>query len=326
MAKSDGSEKEYKMVVMGGGGVGKSALTIRLISGNFLDEYDPTVWEGKGQGKKFLRNQNLFILMRSFFRDIKTKQKKKIEDSYRKTVQIDGVPATLDILDTAGQDEFAAMRDLWIREAKGFLLVYAITWTSSFNQVQEMFQKIHRIKEEELNEIAIVLVGSFFFWFTKRTQTKKKGNKCDLAESRTVSMEQGQNLVQQWKKEGVSAAFFEASAKAQINNEECYFEIVRQLRKKEQTLDTEVVGDGKKTQTCNCTMLYVWVKLLFKENLVEFDAFFCYMRVFFSFVLLVPSLLDETRGVVKNLVTLIPPKALTFLHVRGCSFFVVCFV
>jgi len=87
MAKSDGTEKEYKMVVMGGGGVGKSALTIRLISGNFLDEYDPT-----------------------------------IEDSYRKTVAIDGIPATLDILDTAGQDEFAAMRDLWIREAKGFFI------------------------------------------------------------------------------------------------------------------------------------------------------------------------------------------------------------
>jgi len=172
MAKSDGTEKEYKMVVMGGGGVGKSALTIRLISGNFLDEYDPT-----------------------------------IEDSYRKTVAIDGIPATLDILDTAGQDEFAAMRDLWIREAKGFLLVYAITWTSSFHQVQEMFQKIHRIKEEELNKIAIVLVG----------------NKCDLADSRTVRMEEGQNLIEQWKKEGVNAAFFEASAKSQINNEECYF-------------------------------------------------------------------------------------------------------
>jgi len=202
MSKNDG-EKEYKMVVMGGGGVGKSALTIRLISGNFLDEYDPT-----------------------------------IEDSYRKTVEIDGVSATLDILDTAGQDEFAAMRDMWIREAKGFLLVYAITWTSSFHQVQEMFQKIHRIKEEELNQIAIVLAG----------------NKCDMADSRTVTMEQGQALADQWKKEGVSTAFFETSAKSQINNEECYFEIVRQLRKKENVRDTEVIGNEKESMKC-CKML-----------------------------------------------------------------------
>lgn len=34
---------EYKLVVLGGGGVGKSALTIRLVTDNFLDEYDPTI-------------------------------------------------------------------------------------------------------------------------------------------------------------------------------------------------------------------------------------------------------------------------------------------
>ena len=54
---------------MGGGGVGKSSLTIRLVTDNFLDEYDPT-----------------------------------IEDSYRKQVSIDDKPVLLDILDTAGQE------------------------------------------------------------------------------------------------------------------------------------------------------------------------------------------------------------------------------
>lgn len=34
--------REYKIVVLGGGGVGKSALTIRLVNNNFLEEYDPT--------------------------------------------------------------------------------------------------------------------------------------------------------------------------------------------------------------------------------------------------------------------------------------------
>jgi GTPase KRas protein len=64
-------------VVLGGGGVGKSALTIRLVTDNFLDgEYDPT-----------------------------------IEDSYRKQVMIDEETALLDILDTAGQEEFNSMQD-----------------------------------------------------------------------------------------------------------------------------------------------------------------------------------------------------------------------
>lgn len=62
---------EYKLVVVGGGGVGKSALTIQLINHHFMDEYDPT-----------------------------------IEDSYRKQVEIDQETCLLDILDTAGQEEF----------------------------------------------------------------------------------------------------------------------------------------------------------------------------------------------------------------------------
>jgi small GTP-binding protein len=38
---------EYKLVVVGAGGVGKSALTIQLIQNHFVEEYDPTigVWE-----------------------------------------------------------------------------------------------------------------------------------------------------------------------------------------------------------------------------------------------------------------------------------------
>eukprot|EP00492_Amphilonche_elongata_P004551 TRINITY_DN4926_c0_g1_i1.p2 TRINITY_DN4926_c0_g1~~TRINITY_DN4926_c0_g1_i1.p2 ORF type:complete len:68 (-),score=7.52 TRINITY_DN4926_c0_g1_i1:323-526(-) len=61
------SGQSYRIVVLGSGGVGKSALTLRLISDEFAEEYDPT-----------------------------------IEDSYRKQVTIDGIPALLDVLDTAG--------------------------------------------------------------------------------------------------------------------------------------------------------------------------------------------------------------------------------
>jgi GTPase KRas protein len=91
MSCSDSKTLEYKLVVLGGGGVGKSALTIRLVTDNFLDEYDPT-----------------------------------IEDSYRKQVMIDDETALLDILDTAGQEEFSSMQDQWMRDGQGFLLVYNI--------------------------------------------------------------------------------------------------------------------------------------------------------------------------------------------------------
>merc|ERR1712083_643428 len=103
---------EYKIVVLGGGGVGKSALTIRLVTDNFLDEYDPT-----------------------------------IEDSYRKQVQIDNKTALLDILDTAGQEEFSSMQDQWMREGKGFLLVYNITSDATWNEIIQLREKILRAKE-----------------------------------------------------------------------------------------------------------------------------------------------------------------------------------
>ncbi len=34
---------EHKLVIMGGGGVGKSAMTVQFISNHFIYEYDPTI-------------------------------------------------------------------------------------------------------------------------------------------------------------------------------------------------------------------------------------------------------------------------------------------
>lgn len=44
--------REYKLVVVGGGGVGKSCLTIQLIQSHFVDEYDPTI-EGAQTASSF---------------------------------------------------------------------------------------------------------------------------------------------------------------------------------------------------------------------------------------------------------------------------------
>jgi GTPase SAR1 family protein len=37
------SQREYKVVVVGGGGVGKSAITLQFVQSHFVDEYDPTI-------------------------------------------------------------------------------------------------------------------------------------------------------------------------------------------------------------------------------------------------------------------------------------------
>ena len=57
--------QEYKVVVLGGGGVGKSALTIRLVSDDFLEEYDPTIEDSYRKqcdldGKSVMLGMNAF--------------------------------------------------------------------------------------------------------------------------------------------------------------------------------------------------------------------------------------------------------------------------
>jgi len=185
---------EYKVVVLGGGGVGKSALTIRLVTDNFLDEYDPT-----------------------------------IEDSYRKQVMIDDETALLDILDTAGQEEFSSMQDQWMRDGQGFLLVYSIIDRPSFDEVTSLKEKILRTKD--MDKVPIVLVG----------------NKCDMKDEREVEYIEGADLAKGW-----GCSFFETSAKIKLNNEACFFELVREIRKtKESTQKT-----GKKSSGFSfCTLL-----------------------------------------------------------------------
>jgi len=51
--------------------------------------------------------------------------------------QVDGETVLLDILDTAGQEEFSAMRDSYMRGGQGFLIVYAVNSSLSFNEVTD---------------------------------------------------------------------------------------------------------------------------------------------------------------------------------------------
>uniref|UniRef100_A0A9R1SIL4 Ras-related protein Rap-1b n=2 Tax=Cyprinus carpio TaxID=7962 RepID=A0A9R1SIL4_CYPCA len=152
--------REYKLVVLGSGGVGKSALTVQFVQGIFVEKYDPT-----------------------------------IEDSYRKQVEVDGQQCMLEILDTAGTEQFTAMRDLYMKNGQGFALVYSITAQSTFNDLQDLREQILRVKDTD--DVPMILVG----------------NKCDLEDERVVGKEQGQNLARQWN----SCAFLESSAKSKIN-------------------------------------------------------------------------------------------------------------
>ncbi|XP_078387990.1 ras-related protein R-Ras2-like [Cetorhinus maximus] len=174
MNSKDGSPQEkYKLVVVGGGGVGKSALTIQFIQSYFVSDYDPT-----------------------------------IEDSYTKQCVIDERAARLDILDTAGQEEFGAMREQYMRSGEGFLLVFAINDRGSFDEISKFHRQILRVKDRD--EFPMILIG----------------NKADLEHQRQVTKEEAENLARQLK-----VTYLEASAKIRLNVDNAFHNLVRAIRK-----------------------------------------------------------------------------------------------
>ena len=57
---------------------------------------------------------------------------------------IDGRPVRLEIVDTAGTEQFRAMRDIYMKDGNGFILVYDITNTASFEDVKVLPAQIAR--------------------------------------------------------------------------------------------------------------------------------------------------------------------------------------
>ena len=86
------------------------------------------------------------------------------------------------------------MRDLYMKNGQGFVLVYSITAQSTFNDLQDLREQILRVKDTD--DVPMVLVG----------------NKCDLEDERVVGKDQGLNLARQFS----NCAFMETSAKAKI--------------------------------------------------------------------------------------------------------------
>ena len=64
----------------------------------------------------------------------------------------------LEILDTAGIEQFAAMRDLYMKNGAGFLLVYSITSQGTFSDLQDIREQILRVKDTD--DVPMILIGT----------------------------------------------------------------------------------------------------------------------------------------------------------------------
>ena len=100
--------------MLGQGSVGKSCLTVQLVSGTFVQTYNPT-----------------------------------IEADFQTTIEVDGEMTPLNIFDTSGQEEYSAIIDYHMRKGDGFIIVYSITNRSTYDHVEKIRNDIKRTFEED---------------------------------------------------------------------------------------------------------------------------------------------------------------------------------
>lgn len=187
--KNATSQSLHKVIMVGSGGVGKSALTLQFMYDEFVEDYEPTK-----------------------------------ADSYRKKVVLDGEEVQIDILDTAGQEDYAAIRDNYFRSGEGFLCVFSITEDDSFQATQEFREQILRVKSDET--IPFILVG----------------NKSDLTDRRAVSLASARDRSEAWK-----VPYVETSAKTRENVDKVFFDLMREIRARK--MDTDGNSAGKKERS-----------------------------------------------------------------------------
>lgn len=149
----------------------------------------------------------------------------------------------LEVLDTAGQEEYTALRDQWIRDGEGFVLVYSITSRSSFTRIRRFHNQIQRVKES--SSAGSPTGGGYLASPTSQhmmmggsqAPVMLVGNKSDRVTEREVSTQEGSALAKE-----MGCDFVEASAKNCINVEKAFYEVVRSLRKQRQ--ETQLLRTG----------------------------------------------------------------------------------
>lgn len=170
----------HKVIMVGSGGVGKSALTLQFMYDEFVEDYEPTK-----------------------------------ADSYRKNIVLGGKECQIDILDTAGQEDYAAIRDNYFRSGEGFLCVFSITERESFEATQEFRDQILRVKNADstTDNIPFILVG----------------NKSDLDSRRQVPYAEANDMASRWR-----VPYIETSAKTRDRVDAVFYQLMDSIQKKKE--------------------------------------------------------------------------------------------
>lgn len=148
-----------RICVVGSGGVGKSCVTLRFLRNEFTEYYDPTM-----------------------------------EETYKADMSFGGRLYPVEIVDTAGQEEFQSFLDSSLATGDAFVILYAINSLSSWNELKALRNKIYQDTEgkDTNHRIPMIIVG----------------NKKDLDNERCVTDQEAQEYA-----EDINVPYIETSAK-----------------------------------------------------------------------------------------------------------------
>ena len=96
------------------------------------------------------------IITQFLYNTFSPKYKRTVEEMHHGDFNVSGTALTLDILDTSGSYDFPAMRELSIRSADAFVLVYDVNDVSTFEEVESLRTQILSVK----GAVPIVVVGN----------------------------------------------------------------------------------------------------------------------------------------------------------------------
>eukprot|EP00732_Lithocolla_globosa_P006749 Lithocolla_globosa_v1_NODE_8047_length_868_cov_12710.964330.p1 type:complete len:123 gc:universal NODE_8047_length_868_cov_12710.964330:483-115(-) len=122
------------------------------------------------------------------------------------------------------------MRDLYMKNGQGFILVYSITSLSTFNDLDDIKEQICRVKDAEAKDVPMILVG----------------NKCDLEDDRVVDKQAALEKAKSWACETI-----EASARKKMNVDETFYSVVAKIN----SISGPAGGKDGKPARRGCTVL-----------------------------------------------------------------------
>ncbi|XP_040474846.1 GTPase RhebL1 [Falco naumanni] len=163
--------RHWKVLILGYRAVGKTSLAHQFVEGKFVECYEPTV-----------------------------------ESTYNKMVVVGKDEFQLQLVDTAGQDEYTILPHSFVISIHGYVL-YSVTSLRSFQVVKTLHNKLYESRGK--THMPVVLVG----------------NKADLSlQSREVKTDEGKKLAGSW-----GAIFLESSAKENQVTQAIFTKIIEEI-------------------------------------------------------------------------------------------------